>query len=191
MTKETIWLNSGNGQKLFPFAFTFDQFSLEQFALSMSKKTRFCGLTRRDISTAEHSLILSYIVPNELAPYAHIHDLGEVPFGDIPGPVKAAPEFQGIREAEDAVTKTITLGLGLEWPFPEIISKLDKLAVQIEAPLAFDRLHADWQFRSTTGYEQEMAEYQERLSFLPPEVAFAKYVMRFYELFPNYSDYED
>ncbi len=191
MTKQNIWLNSNKGQKVYPFAFTFEQFNLEAFALSMSKKKRYCGLTTRDISTAEHSLLLSFIVPPEMAPYAHIHDMGEVLFGDIPGPVKAAPEFKGIRDAEDEVVKTIALGLGLAWPFPDMVSILDKLAVQVEAPLAFNCLHSDWQFRSTDGYEREMHEYRERLQFLPSEVAYARFILRFYELFPHYSEYED
>ena len=87
--------------------------------------------------------------------------------------------------------KAISLGLGLMWPFPQIVSILDKLAVQVEAPLAFSSLHPDWQFPPTDGYEQEMGEYRERLQFLPSEVAYARFILRFYELFPNYSEYED
>lgn len=183
----SISLSRGDGTFIYPFAFTFEQFHVELFARSMSKKQRYCGLTLRDISTAEHSLLLSYAVASEHAPYALIHDLGEVPFGDIPGPVKKVPGLEIIREAEDAVLKTIAVGLGLRWPFPEEVSILDKLVVQLEAPAAFETMPLEWQTLPTDGYEQCLAEYCHRLEFLSPTVARTRFLQRFHELFPHYT----
>ena len=185
MDKTSIWLNTQHGQKLYPFAFTFDQFHLPSFAQSMSKKVRYAGMTARDISTAEHSLLLSYIVTPQNAPYALVHDMGEVPFGDIPGPVKAAPECAGIKMAEEAVTRTIALGLGLTWPFPAEVDILDKLVTNVEATLVFDELHESWEFRTAAGYEQQVEEYRRRLMFLPPGEAYTQFIRRFQELFCN------
>ena len=185
ISNASISLHRGDGTFIFPFAFTFEQFHLELFARSISKKARYCGLTLRDISTAEHSLLLSYVVAPQHAPYALIHDLGEVPFGDIPGPVKQAPGLEIIREAEDAVLKTIATGLGLHWPFPEEVSILDKLVVQIEAPSAFETMPSQWQMLPMDGYEHALAEYHDRLEFLPAPVAQTRFLQRFHELFPH------
>lgn len=54
-------------------------------------------------SVAEHTVILSHLVPERLRPLAMLHDAGEAyGFGDVPRPVRDDPECQAIVDRIEA-----------------------------------------------------------------------------------------
>lgn len=62
--------------------------AIEDIALSLSRLPRWTGQTRRVWTVAEHSFLVSSLVPPQLALQALLHDAAEAYTGDIPTPLK-------------------------------------------------------------------------------------------------------
>lgn len=67
---------------------TEDDIDIRDIARNLSILYRYNGATCRPYSVAEHSLLLSEVVPEDLARVALIHDATEAYLGDLPYPLK-------------------------------------------------------------------------------------------------------
>lgn len=65
-----------------------DQFALVDIAHHLSQLCRFGGATLQPYSVAQHSLVVSYLVPPEHALEALLHDAPEAYLSDLPAPLK-------------------------------------------------------------------------------------------------------
>lgn len=74
--------------------------NIYDIAESLAKQCRFLGQCEGFYSVARHSVILSKIVPTELALRALLHDAHEAYMGDITSPIKAL-----IREETDILER--------------------------------------------------------------------------------------
>ena len=73
---------------------------IETIAHALSNINRWTGHTIRPFSVAQHSLLVSYLVPPEFALEALLHDATEAYLGDIASPLKALlPEYQRLEAA--------------------------------------------------------------------------------------------
>jgi hypothetical protein len=107
--------------------------SIEDIASGLSKECRFAGQTKEDVfvSVAQHAVIVSYLVPPEVAYEALHHDSSEAYTGDIPTPMKhLLPDFI---KMENRVQKHIYDKLGIAVTNHPSIKEADARVLSMEA----------------------------------------------------------
>lgn len=94
------------------------EFDIEEIATALSNLCRYTGHVNRFYSVAEHSVLVSRIVPNNLRLAALLHDASEAYLGDVSSPLKKLlPEYKAIeRNVQAAIAKRFGLGDDLERP---------------------------------------------------------------------------
>ncbi len=122
-TNPTILTISG---QYFPYESpeTYD-FDIKEIAHSLARLCRFTGhvSTNGIYSVAQHSILVSFIVPNELKISALLHDAAEAYMGDVNSPLKQLlPEYKKI---EKKVEKAIFNHFGRLYPKHPAIKQAD------------------------------------------------------------------
>lgn len=98
--------------KMFNFkAPNLHKYDIREIAHALSNLCRFTGHTSRFYSVAQHSVAVSYIVPERLALAALMHDASEAYLGDVASPLKALlPEYKYIEEqTECAIARAFAI----------------------------------------------------------------------------------
>lgn len=105
-------------------------FSIDEIAHALSNLCRFTGQCKRFYSVAQHSVIVSYLVPPEHALWGLLHDAPEAFLGDVASPLKQLlPDYKAI---EKKVEKAIFAKLGLVGSMPTSVHHADLLALRLE-----------------------------------------------------------
>lgn len=106
------------------------RFDIEVIAHALSNICRYGGHSNRFYSVAEHSVLVSRVVPPELALCGLLHDASEAFVGDMPSPLKAM--CQSYRTIENRVQAAIANSFGLPYPFPPEVHLADKMLYKAE-----------------------------------------------------------
>lgn len=100
------------------------EYDIEEIAHSLSNLCRYTGHSNTFYSVAEHSVLVSRLVPDKLALTGLLHDASEAFVGDVSSPLKKLlPEYRAI---EDRIQQSIANHFGLEYPFPKEVHEADK-----------------------------------------------------------------
>lgn len=106
--------------------------TLEDIAHALSNQCRFSGHTRTFLSVAEHSINVSYLVPEEDAVEAFMHDASEFALQDMASPLKASPAAEFYREYEARLEAVLAARFGYRYPYPESVKRADKQMLATE-----------------------------------------------------------
>lgn len=171
MTTEP-WIQTWSGRRFFPLHPRPADVCLGDIAHSLAFKCRYGGHSRRHYSVAEHSVLLSHLVPTEHALAALLHDAGEAYLPDVFAPIKGW--LLGFNSIETRVHATIARALGIPDVIPKIVHEYDKRIVQDEACQCFHSMPVPWTFHGDP--------LGVRLRFWRPERARAKFIARYWAL---------
>lgn len=106
---------------------------LHDIAHSLSLLCRYAGHIDRFYSVAQHSIMVSLLVPAKDALWGLMHDASEAYLLDIPAPLKKMDALRPYREAEAKLMRAIALTFHMESEQPESIHEADLKARRVEA----------------------------------------------------------
>jgi len=131
--RKTYWMQTASGRRIFIFdpGNSENEFVIEDIAHHLSLVCRFTGAVRVHYSVAQHSVLVSQLVPPEFALEGLLHDASEAYLNDIASPVKAGlPDY---KSAEVEMEKALAKKFGLYWPKSPEVKRADGIAVATEA----------------------------------------------------------
>ena len=121
--------------------FTEEDVRLRDIIHSLSMINRFTGHTTVPYTVAQHSVVVSKLVPPEDSMWGLLHDASEAYLGDIATPLKSfLPDYM---QLERHVQRTIAKKFGLKWPMPESVKVADRRALIHEKTKLLSVQH-DW-----------------------------------------------
>jgi hypothetical protein len=149
-------------------------FTIYDVAHSLSMICRFNGHVRHFYSVAEHSLHCSYLVPQEHALQALLHDSAEAFLGDMSRPLKTMmPEYKALERKIEAV---VLPRLGIPAELPQCVKDADAKMLRIEQQQAMDN-RDDWSGNSVIDTRDSIV-----LQFLSPARARKAFLDRYTRL---------
>lgn len=129
MTDSVIRIRSGTLDLLDPDP---DDIELEDIAHALSNLCRFTGHSRTFYSVAQHSVLVSKLVPEEHALAGLMHDAEEAYFGDMSSPLKRILDSPTFVAAVDLIKSRIAEKFDYEYPFSKYVKEADIDAIIFE-----------------------------------------------------------
>lgn len=139
-------LQTFSGRALNPLAPRAEDLAIEDIAHALALQCRFGGHVRGFYSVAQHSFLVSQVVPLADALWALLHDASEAYLMDLPTPVKETGPLAGYRGVEAQLQQTIYQRFGLTGAEPASVAEADLavLLAEVDAlclqPAAWDSL---------------------------------------------------
>lgn len=150
-------------------------FSIEDIAHGLAHICRFGGHSRHFYSVAQHSVLVSRIVPPGDAFAGLMHDAAEALIGDVAKPLKdMLPDY---RQLEAKIEAAVSARFGVPLPLPLSVKEADVQALATEQ----HALMPDRFGRSYAGGKQPLDLAIPRMA---PEEARAAFLDRYAELRP-------
>jgi 5'-deoxynucleotidase YfbR-like HD superfamily hydrolase len=166
-----------SGRRYDPFEPTLDDIDIRDIAHSLSLICRFNGHCRQFYSVAQHSILVSLLVPEPAALEGLMHDAAEAYIQDIITPIKHDARFSEYLCLEEKWSASIAtrFGLGVE-TWAKTIEIADRQALATELA---HLVHPE-EFLRVNDKKIELATDQ--LIAMPPPDAEAAFLSRFSSL---------
>jgi hypothetical protein len=189
---DDYWFTTYTGKKFYPFNPRIEDIDIEDIAHALSLICRFGGHLPEHYSVAQHSVLVSYLVPIELRLEGLMHDAAEAYIGDVIRPIKKHPVFiQLLTSIENNLDLLIRSKFklfefskkgvgGFEY---SAIKKADSIALLTEKrdlfKVAKDQV---WELKSQIEYSNLEPHPNFTIPFVHPGFAKQQFLHRFAEL---------
>jgi len=140
------WIETFSGKKFLPQAPDPRKIDIVDIAHALSMKCRYGGHTRQFYSVAQHSVIVSTVVPEEYALEGLLHDAAEAYMPDIPRTMRT--HLVGADEFENQIHLAVAHRFSLVYPYPEIVVQADDRILVDEARDLMHSCGAEWEWES-------------------------------------------
>lgn len=178
------WMETYTGKKFFlGHDLNLDQINIEDIAHSLALNCRYNGHCSRFYSVAEHSVLISKIVPEEYAKVGLLHDATEAYLSDIVRPFKRS--LGNYVEIENTLYSRIAKKFGIEETIPGIVKFYDVALCRIEGEDLMTSKAVDWGIPED-GLTRNFFEERTGYSLIPGwdwQLAKINFLKRFHELF--------
>ncbi|MBC2594898.1 phosphohydrolase [Ruficoccus amylovorans] len=135
------WMQTWSGIRFYPLDPRPEDILIEDIAHALAHICRFGGHVCAFYSVAQHSIMVSDALPDELALDGLLHDATEAYLGDVVRPLKLSlPQYV---EAEQKLEAMIAEKFGLKFPMHEAVKDVDNRALFAERRDLF-KIHRDW-----------------------------------------------
>lgn len=124
------WIQTATGRQFWPLQPKAEDVCIEDIAHALANKCRFTGHVKDFYSVAQHSVYVSYFVPDCDKLCGLLHDATEAYLPDVSRPVKH--QLANFKEIEDRLHQVIGNVFGLDWPMPETVKRADDLLLVTE-----------------------------------------------------------
>lgn len=168
------WMTTYTGK-----SFNYHQFDpanvcIADIAHALSMQCRFNGHTKKFYSVAEHSMWMSFMVPEELEVWALFHDAAEAYISDLPRPLKQLlPEYRMIEmQVEEAIITRLGLTKHISHKIETQVKRADLRMLATEREQLLLPSSDVWSCLHGT------ESYKLQLSCLSPEAAEAGFLAR-------------
>lgn len=119
------WMQTFSGVVYYPTSPKVENVRIVDIAHHLSMLCRYTGACRRYYSVAEHSVHVSYCVPEDMALLGLLHDATEAYVNDLSRPLKHSPWLWGYRAIERRNWLVIAEKFGLPRDLPREIHEAD------------------------------------------------------------------
>lgn len=120
------WIQMASGRLYYPWAPLPEDVDIEDIAHHLGNLCRFTGACRQFYSVAEHSVLVSYLVPEEDALCGLLHDATEAYLNDLSSPVKSFEEMSGYRTLERRNWGAVARRFDLPFEMPKSVHDADQ-----------------------------------------------------------------
>lgn len=117
------YIRTYSGKRFYILKPTTSQIDIQDITHGLSMLCRFTGHTKVFLSVAQHSCMVSDLLPDTLKLTGLLHDASENFLQDLNAPLKSIlPQYKQI---EEKVEKVIAKKFGLTFPFPPQVKEAD------------------------------------------------------------------
>lgn len=149
---------------------------IDDIAHALAFQCRFNGHCPEYYSVAQHSVLVSRMVPPQDALWGLLHDASETYLPDVPRPFKAA--MTNFKELEERIMRVVAEWAGLDWPSPESVHHVDRHIVGAEA-------QGLWPVPPEWSYQFKPLPYMETITSWDPGFAEFMFLNAYNELKRN------
>lgn len=126
------WIQTFTGRQFWPLAPRVEDIDIKDIAHALANLCRYGGHTESFYSVAQHSVLVSQVVPSEHALRGLLHDASEAYLIDVPRPIKHSAGMESYRSAEKALLSVIYSAFDLTAEDPACIKTADNALLRTE-----------------------------------------------------------